>query len=132
MEEVQQLDAKIYHLGSLLADDFSPEVVKCLAQKGRISIDAQGYLREVRGEDVFPIDWADKRDILAYTDILKVNEHEMEVITGCPEPLSLIHISEPTRQAEKSYAVFCLQKKNKKKLTGLLEKLQTHRTRLKD
>ncbi len=25
--------------------------------------------------------------------------------------LSLIHISEPTRQAENSYAVFCLQKK---------------------
>ena len=31
--------------------------------------------------------------------------------------LSLIHISEPTRQAEISYAVFCLKKKkeNKKK-----------------
>src|SRR5665213_4011422 len=28
--------------------------------------------------------------------------------------LSLIHISEPTRQAEISYAVFCLKKKNKK------------------
>src|SRR5665213_3160217 len=27
--------------------------------------------------------------------------------------LSLIHISEPTRQAEISYAVFCLKKKNK-------------------
>src|SRR5678809_986868 len=26
--------------------------------------------------------------------------------------LSLIHISEPTRQAETSYAVFCLKKKN--------------------
>ena len=26
--------------------------------------------------------------------------------------LSLIHISEPTRQAEISYAVFCLKKKN--------------------
>ena len=25
--------------------------------------------------------------------------------------LSLIHISEPTRQAERSYAVFCLKKK---------------------
>ena len=30
-------------------------------------------------------------------------------------PLSLIHISEPTRQAEISYAVFCLKKKKKKK-----------------
>ena len=28
-----------------------------------------------------------------------------------PEYLSLIHISEPTRQAEISYAVFCLKKK---------------------
>src|SRR5674476_1506561 len=31
------------------------------------------------------------------------------------EMLSLIHISEPTRQAEISYAVFCLKKKKKKK-----------------
>src|SRR5678810_1446633 len=30
--------------------------------------------------------------------------------------LSLIHISEPTRQAEISYAVFCLKKKKKKTL----------------
>ena len=29
--------------------------------------------------------------------------------------LSLIHISEPTRQAEISYAVFCLKKKKKQK-----------------
>ena len=28
--------------------------------------------------------------------------------------LSLIHISEPTRQAEISYAVFCLKKKKKR------------------
>ena len=86
VSEVSTLDAKIYHLGSLLADDFSPEVVKCLSRKGRISIDAQGYLREVRGEDVFPIDWEGKRDILACTDIIKVNEHEMEVITGSKNP----------------------------------------------
>ena len=31
------------------------------------------------------------------------------------EFLSLIHISEPTRQAEISYAVFCLKKKKKKR-----------------
>ena len=29
------------------------------------------------------------------------------------QALSLIHISEPTRQAEISYAVFCLKKKKK-------------------
>ena len=86
VDEMEGLVANIFHLGSLLADDFSPEVVKYLSTKGRISIDAQGYLREVRGEDVYPIDWAGKRDILACTDIIKVNEHEMEVITGSTDP----------------------------------------------
>ena len=33
---------------------------------------------------------------------------------GADAGLSLIHISEPTRQAEISYAVFCLKKKKKK------------------
>ena len=34
--------------------------------------------------------------------------------------LSLIHISEPTRQAEISYAVFCLKKKKKKRYINCL------------
>ena len=86
VDEMQEVDAGVYHLGSLLSDDFSADVVKYLSTKGRISIDAQGYLREVRGEKVYPIDWAEKREILAHTDIIKVNEHEMEVITGFTDP----------------------------------------------
>eukprot|EP00826_Nyctotherus_ovalis_P059937 TRINITY_DN837_c0_g1_i11.p3 TRINITY_DN837_c0_g1~~TRINITY_DN837_c0_g1_i11.p3 ORF type:complete len:117 (-),score=38.73 TRINITY_DN837_c0_g1_i11:3-353(-) len=38
-----------------------------------------------------------------------------EIINQSVVRLSLIHISEPTRQAEISYAVFCLKKKKKKK-----------------
>ena len=86
IDEMQEVNAGVYHLGSLLSDDFSADVVKYLSTKGRISIDAQGYLREVRGEKVYPIDWAEKREILAHTDIIKVNEHEMEVITGFNDP----------------------------------------------
>lgn len=86
IDEMQEVNAGVYHLGSLLSDDFSTDVVKYLSTKGRISIDAQGYLREVRGEKVYPIDWAEKREILAHTDIIKVNEHEMEVITGFNDP----------------------------------------------
>ena len=33
-------------------------------------------------EKVFPVDWKDKREALKYIDILKVNEHEAEVLTG--------------------------------------------------
>jgi sugar/nucleoside kinase (ribokinase family) len=85
-EEMQNLDAKIFHLGTLLADDISADVVRLLSQKGRISIDAQGYLREVRGENVFATDWHDKLSILSFCDILKVNEQEMLAITGLSDP----------------------------------------------
>lgn len=86
VDEMREVNAGVYHLGSLLSDDFSTEVVKYLSTKGRISIDAQGYLREVRVEKVYPIDWAEKLEILAHTDIIKVNELEMEVITGLTDP----------------------------------------------
>ena len=42
-------------------------------------------------------------DIMAYFTGMAIGKH-----------LSLIHISEPTRQAEISYAVFCLKKKKNK------------------
>lgn len=80
--EMQSVDAKVYHLGTLLSNDFSKEFIEHLQEKGRISIDAQGFLRKVCSEKVFPNDWKDKREILSHTDILKVNEQEMEIITG--------------------------------------------------
>lgn len=82
VEQLENINAHIFHLGSLLADDFSLDVVKYLSTKGILAVDAQGYLREVRGEKVYPIDWTDKVEVLKYIDILKVNEHEMEVLTG--------------------------------------------------
>lgn len=86
LDEMKPLEAKVFHLGSLLADDFSPEVVEYLSTKGRVSIDVQGYLREVVGEEVRAVEWKDKERILACTDILKLNEHEMEVITLSKNP----------------------------------------------
>lgn len=76
------IDAKYYHVGALLAADFSVDFVKQLSQKGKISIDCQGYLREVRGTQVFPIDWVEKLQVLKYVDVLKANEMEMKVLTG--------------------------------------------------
>ncbi len=77
-----EMEATIYHLGPLLADDIPVSLIKMLAAKARVSLDVQGYLREVRNENVYPIDWADKLEALRYIDILKANEHEMEVLTG--------------------------------------------------
>lgn len=82
VNDLKDENARFYHLGSLLSDDFSLDVIKYLSQKGILSVDAQGYLREVRGEQVYPVDWKDKKEALQYIDILKVNEHEAEVLTG--------------------------------------------------
>ena len=87
-----------YLVGVLLGelpDDFSLEVIQYLSTKGRLSVDAQGYLREVRGEKVYAVDWQDKLDALKYIDILKVNEHEMEVLTGYNVPeLAALRLAE--------------------------------------
>lgn len=85
-ENLQKYEADVFHLGTLLADDFSTDVLKSLSQRATVSVDAQGYLREVRGEDVFAVDWPDKREAMKYIDILKANEKEMEVLTGTSEP----------------------------------------------
>ena len=50
IEGLQDVNARIFHLGSLLADDFSLDVIKYLAGKGLLSLDVQGYLREVQNE----------------------------------------------------------------------------------
>lgn len=86
VDGLRDVDARIYHLGSLLADDFPLELIKHLSEKGIVSVDAQGYLREVRDDKVFAIDWAEKREALKYITILKANEHESEVLTGEKDP----------------------------------------------
>ena len=68
IDALHKENAHFFHLGSLLADD------------------SQGYLREVKGDKVSPIDWPEKREILKYIDILKVNEHEATVLTGYTNP----------------------------------------------
>lgn len=86
VESLSHVKASIYHLGSLLADDFSTDVIRSLNGRGIVSVDSQGYLREVRGEKVYAVDWANKLEALKYIDVLKVNEYEMEVLTGQNEP----------------------------------------------
>ena len=86
LNELKDEQARVFHLGSLLADDFPMEVVSALHERGLVSIDVQGYLREVRGESVHACQWKEKEQVLAMTDILKLNEYEMQVITDSSDP----------------------------------------------
>ncbi len=81
IEQLRDAEADVFHLGTLLVDDFAPETVEYLASKGRVCVDVQGYLRQVRDHHVYAVDWRDKLRVLKSTDILKVNEHEIDVLT---------------------------------------------------
>ncbi len=85
IEPLQNVDAQIFHLGPLLADDMSTDLIKALSKKGRVSLDAQGFLRKVENQKVLPVDWPDKIGALQYVDILKADEAEMSVLTGHQE-----------------------------------------------
>ncbi len=86
IESLRDVKARFIHLGSLLADDFSIDVIKYLHERGTLSVDAQGFLRYVKGVNVYPCDWERKIEALKYIDILKVNEFEIESLTGQSDP----------------------------------------------
>lgn len=86
IEQLLPVQARIFHLGPLLAHDMSVDLIRMLAAKGKVSLDAQGFLRKVDGQKVVPIDWAEKIEALPCISLLKANEHEMEVLTGQTDP----------------------------------------------
>jgi len=85
-EKLQNIKARIFHLGTLTADDFSLDVIKELSARGLVSVDVQGYLRRINGEQVVPVDYEEKREAMKYISILKANEMEMEVLTDTADP----------------------------------------------
>ena len=68
------------------------------------------YFHECDEKHEYPLRWVKGLCELGFDQIMLPESHG-----GLGLELSLIHISEPTRQAEISYAVFCLKKKKKKK-----------------
>jgi sugar/nucleoside kinase (ribokinase family) len=85
VEQMKDVDAQIFHLGPLLADDISTELIEMLAAKARVSLDVQGYLRKVENQKVYPTDWPAKRDALQHVSIVKADIAELQALTGCSE-----------------------------------------------
>lgn len=79
---LKDINARIFHLGPLLAGDFPVEAIKSLSGKGIISLDVQGYLRKVVDQKVYPAEWADKGHILPFINILKADLAELRALTG--------------------------------------------------
>lgn len=81
-DQMPDIESRVFHLGPLLSDDITVDLIKLLDAKGTVSLDIQGFLRYVKDQKVLYKDWADKKEALQYVSILKANEFEMEVVTG--------------------------------------------------
>ncbi|MEO6149770.1 MAG: PfkB family carbohydrate kinase [Mucilaginibacter sp.] len=80
--QLSGIHAKLFHLGPLLADDFEDGVIQHLAARSMVSLDVQGLLRSVEDTRVVPAHWPAKNKLLPYIHTLKVNEHELAVLTA--------------------------------------------------
>lgn len=80
--QLSEVNAHVFHLGPLLVNDIPVELIKNLSERSKVSLDVQGYLREVVDQRVCAVDWAAKKEALGYVHTVKADEAELEVLTG--------------------------------------------------
>lgn len=82
VEQLSGIEASIFHLGPLLANDISVELIRDLSSRSKVSLDVQGYLRAVSDQQVCAVNWEEKQEALQYVHTVKADEAELEVLTG--------------------------------------------------
>lgn len=72
VEGLQDVEARIFHLESLLVDDFSLNVIRYFANKElhSVDVDTQGYLREVHDQRVYAVTGLRKKNSCSTFHIL--------------------------------------------------------------
>ncbi|AFY84443.1 PfkB family carbohydrate kinase [Oscillatoria acuminata] len=86
------IQARIFHLGALTNQEMSLEFLQAVfATQALISLDGQGFLRQVINHTVKAMDWTEKLPGLAGVDILKVDIQEAQLLSGKPaiEPAAI-------------------------------------------
>ncbi len=81
--DIASIEAVLFHLGPLTNRDISLDVLQAVSRKGKlVSLDVQGFVREVEHGKVKAVDWHEKTEGLPYIDLLKAGEQEARVLSG--------------------------------------------------
>ena len=80
----QEVSSSIYHLAGLIRGDFEDGMIEHLAQKGKVAVDMQGYLRCLDKETklLFFRDYEYKQRDFPLIHFLKTDAAEAEILTG--------------------------------------------------
>lgn len=88
INDIPNVDSKIYHFAGLIFGDFDGELIKSLSKRGKVAVDVQATLRHQDRNDsgrMYFEDWAEKKELLPYIDFLKTDAAEAEILTGCSD-----------------------------------------------
>ena len=86
LEDVPDIAAEVWLIGPIMAGEVDLAFVRALSERGRIALDAQGFVRVREGDDLVFKDWPQKEEGLPLVDFLKVDSAEAEVLTGQVNP----------------------------------------------
>ena len=83
IEELPDIDTKIYHFAGLVYGDFDGELFEKAAKQGKVAVDVQCLLRHVEADKTMAFhDWDEKLKYLPCIDYLKTDAAEAEILTG--------------------------------------------------
>jgi sugar/nucleoside kinase (ribokinase family) len=83
LDDVAELQAKVFAIGASVRGEVPASVVEALAEKGGIlALDVQGFIRIVRNGALTLDDWPGKESILQHVTVLKTDAVEAEALTG--------------------------------------------------
>jgi sugar/nucleoside kinase (ribokinase family) len=80
--EMPRISAHTYLVGPLMAGIVDIPILRDLSTMGNVALDAQGFVRVRKGNDLVITDWSEKEMGLAFVKVLKVDDVESEVLTG--------------------------------------------------
>lgn len=82
IEEMTRISARTFLIGPIMAGIVDISLIKVLSTRGSVALDAQGFVRIRRDNDLVLADWPEKEEGLALVRTLKVDDAEAEVLTG--------------------------------------------------
>jgi sugar/nucleoside kinase (ribokinase family) len=83
-DDLPPIRAKIWQIGPLTDQDIDPAIIaRCAGKGGAVGIDVQGLTRRIVAGEVRPSDPLRGAEHLRHVDVLKADEEEILIYTGC-------------------------------------------------
>jgi len=74
--------ADVYYLGGLMKGEFPESFVLSMCERGKVAIDAQGFMRVNDNGPLVFRDWDRKKEVISAVHYLKTDHAEAETLTG--------------------------------------------------